>query len=556
MTQIHRRRTLLTGSLAAALLAVLVLTAPPAHGEAKTFTVTYQGDTPDDNVGDGFCHTAINNHPCSLRAALQEARFFPGSTINVQAGVYTLKRVGALEIFGENGDLNILEDVTILGAGAGTTIVDASLIGDRVLSVANVLGTPTVTISGLTFRQGRAPAGFAAGGGIYTAGNLTLRDCVVTSNTSAGTAGGVFAAAGTLNLDNTRVGDNTAGTFGGGLYVSSGAIAHLTHATVMSNRATAGAGIYNEGTVTVLPGTVSNNETTGPAAGKGGGIYNAGSLDFFGGELESNTGVAGGGGLYNSGEAKLRRILLARNHAEGAGGGGVLNEGGAASLIVDETRVRQNSTPGRGGGIRNDAGALAITKSTVSDNMAHDGGGIFSGDGVLAITNSTISENTAMADGGGLWNSGPGTLTHVTITANQLQSVALGAAIRHAGPGALTLASSIVQGSCAGPLESGGANVADATCVLAGAGDVVAANPLLGPLTDNGGHTPTHALLAGSPALSRVPARTCAAADQRDVLRPLGNGCDAGAFESALMGERPPPPPLPNKLYVPGAARN
>jgi hypothetical protein len=46
----------------------------------------------------------------------------------------------------------------------------------------------------------------------------------------------------------------------------------------------------------------------------------------------------------------------------------------------------------------------------------------------------------------------------------------------------------------------------------------------------------THALLAGSPAIDSANAAACAAAhvngvDQRGVWRPVGPGCDIGAFE-------------------------
>jgi hypothetical protein len=60
-------------------------------------------------------------------------------------------------------------------------------------------------------------------------------------------------------------------------------------------------------------------------------------------------------------------------------------------------------------------------------------------------------------------------------------------------------------------------------------------NPRLGPLTDNGGPTLTHALLPGSPAIN---AGDCSGGtisrDQRGVTRPLGSACDIGAYESAL----------------------
>ena len=76
------------------------------------------------------------------------------------------------------------------------------------------------------------------------------------------------------------------------------------------------------------------------------------------------------------------------------------------------------------------------------------------------------------------------------------------------------------------------------TCGLAGPGDLVDMDPQLGPLQDNGGPTPTQALLPGSPAID-AGGDDCPppATDQRGFPRPEdGNGdgmatCDIGAFE-------------------------
>ena len=57
------------------------------------------------------------------------------------------------------------------------------------------------------------------------------------------------------------------------------------------------------------------------------------------------------------------------------------------------------------------------------------------------------------------------------------------------------------------------------------------ADALIGPLAANGGPTPTHALLDGSPALDAADIAACPRTDQRGVRRPQGSGCDSGAFE-------------------------
>jgi hypothetical protein len=72
-----------------------------------------------------------------------------------------------------------------------------------------------------------------------------------------------------------------------------------------------------------------------------------------------------------------------------------------------------------------------------------------------------------------------------------------------------------------------------------GATDIVPSVGVLLPdilhptLANNGGPTPTHALVPGSPAIDAIPRADpgCTGTDQRGVPRPQGAGCDVGAFE-------------------------
>ena len=56
-------------------------------------------------------------------------------------------------------------------------------------------------------------------------------------------------------------------------------------------------------------------------------------------------------------------------------------------------------------------------------------------------------------------------------------------------------------------------------------------DPLLAPLADNGGPTPTHALLPGSPAINQ--GSSTESNDQRGApfVRNFGGGVDIGAYE-------------------------
>src|SRR3569832_730605 len=105
---ISRPKTLLRSALVIAALAIVipawaVLMPPP------TFTVqAWSPDLPDDNPGNGVCHTTAGN--CTLRAAIMEANHSPtGAAIVLPAGTYTLT-IARNECAGDGescGDLNL-----------------------------------------------------------------------------------------------------------------------------------------------------------------------------------------------------------------------------------------------------------------------------------------------------------------------------------------------------------------------------------------------------------------------------------------------------------------
>jgi hypothetical protein len=71
------------------------------------------------------------------------------------------------------------------------------------------------------------------------------------------------------------------------------------------------------------------------------------------------------------------------------------------------------------------------------------------------------------------------------------------------------------------PIESLGHSLASGdSCELGQSTDLHTVEARLGPLADNGGPTPTHALLPGSPAIDAGDDVDCPPADQRGVARP------------------------------------
>jgi hypothetical protein len=206
-------------------------------------------------------------------------------------------------------------------------------------------------------------------------------------------------------------------------------------------------------------------------------------------------------------------------------------------------------------------GSRAMIRNTTITNNA--GQGILTWGGNLTVLNSTISYNngTNGYGGGGILHIGDGStaISFSTIFENQSSGVGDAIATAFSSPGKVTVKNSILASPTRGfgmlcwvngqdAVRSLGHNIAgDSTCGpgsnaapggLTGPGDMNNTNPLLGPLANNGGLTPTHMPLCNSPAINAVPdtdntdaSGVPVTTDQRGVGRPSGGGADIGAVE-------------------------
>ncbi len=224
-------------------------------------------------------------------------------------------------------------------------------------------------------------------------------------------------------------------------------------------------------------------------------------------------------------------------------GAGILNR---ENLTLTEVLVTANTTSGDGGGIWN-GGQLQVTRSAIANNTANRGGGVYL---AVAGNTTTISETTLSGNnagtGGGIANfAGTANIQRATISGNQ-------SGIWSEGNAATTFTnvqSSIVSGNTSGDVIRDGAffvTIASQGFNLVGNGtavsafgqatDLVGVNPLLGPFGNNGGPTPSHPLLPGSPAVNRgnPSIATPPALDQRGTgfSRIRGGVIDIGAFEA------------------------
>lgn len=229
------------------------------------FSVQSTTDASDDNAGDGVCHTTIQNHLCTLRAAIDEANAATGPvTIYVPAGRYTITKP-PVSNFIDNIDGNLvlanhLYPVTLVGAGADNTIIDGGQL-DGVMTLGD-FGFAPVSLHGLTLSNGK---GFGSGLAVYTGSALVDRARVTGNLGYQGNGIWLYGSA-TLTLTDSTVDGNTsngtAGEGGGaGIFASTGSQLNVLNSTISNNFSHAAAGgIFNDGaTVSIAFSTIANN---------------------------------------------------------------------------------------------------------------------------------------------------------------------------------------------------------------------------------------------------------------------------------------------------------
>jgi hypothetical protein len=300
---------LLLSSAAAPGLAPPGALAAPAAGPV-TFTVNSLTDHPADFTGEpnfDTCRTNVANTTCTLRAALMNAnRHAGGAIIHLPAGLFALNVPPAGFYNDAGGSLLVSNTVTIVGLGAGVTVVDAN----NLYSAFVITPSVSVTLTSLTIQHGN-------GGAIDNQGQLTLSDSVLANN--FGHEGGAIGNAGTAVINRSMLLNNIADKFGGAInndYL--GSVLTLNRSTLAGNRAVDGGAIDSGGMLTVFDSTLSNNS----AVNSGGALHNYGTAHFYlstvAGNLAGSGGTAQrGGGIYNDSlgaQVTLNGTLLAENY--------------------------------------------------------------------------------------------------------------------------------------------------------------------------------------------------------------------------------------------------
>ena len=335
---------------------------------------------------------------------------------------------------------------------------------------------------------------------------------------------------GTATIDANFI-NSSAGDRGGAINVDSGTVA-ISGGSFNNNDAPRGGAIFvNNGAILNIKSSnfsISNNSSSR----QGGAIYSLGgivSLQRSGGttptsvRVASNRASTGGAISADGGKLSIDGIQFLDNTAFVGAAIVISNLPLANAAAITRTYFRNNSSQIRSEAIRLTGGSTLILSG---DTFLFDevySNSIPGND--LSVINSTFLGGTIHAQ------NGIAKVAFSTIVSSRLF-----------GPfPQFRVSNSILSGvNCAGVADDGGNLVFQSVPGAECPGHVD--DPKLDPefLKDNGGPTPTIALLAGSPAIDQLDAGHCLdlsgkplTTDQRDASRPFPPGglCDIGAYE-------------------------
>jgi len=382
-----------------ALPVLLALVAAAALGRTPAYAATIVVTTTADELNaDG---------DCSLREALEAANQdlavdacpagSGADTITLPAGIFTLTRVDDPATFDDDlttGDLDIIGDLTLSGAGTGVTTIDAAGL-DRAIAVWQ---SPTATIANLSVTGGSS--GVRAGSGIWVSSS-------------------------TLTLDRVRVFGNEPQ---GGIFIIGTSSLTLTGSRIDQN---IGSGIVTQSTttLTVINSVISGNTNDS----NGGGIDSTGTTTIVNSVISGNATEESGGGIDSTGTTTIVNSTISGNRAEKSGGGVNMNFGTTSlynvTIAANMANNLSSSLFGGGGVAVNAPGALAAQNALIAGNQgdrqasgtSHDCLGTITSGGYNLIeqpAGCTLAGNTAGNISGQnpalgpLQNNGGGTSTH------------------------------------------------------------------------------------------------------------------------------------------------
>ncbi|MFC3192651.1 choice-of-anchor Q domain-containing protein [Marinicella sediminis] len=260
--------------------------------------------------------------------------------------------------------------------------------------------------------------------------------------------------------------------------------------------------------------------------------------------------------------AHISGLTIRDGFTEFSGGGLSISPG--AQVTLEDVWVTGNKALS-GGGIHHRGDQLMLRSVSITDNQALDGngqnslaGGLYLG-GFAQLQNTTVSNNSSetLAAGIAVANNASAGIFNSTITENISQLTTGGVSVNSGSR--LDVYMSILSGnqratetglsandcqiSTNGQFISFGYNVLGQWCGNGNGLDLLSTDPMLFPLGDYGGQTPTHKPRSGSVAIDIGLSNCDAAVDQRGLPRPADGDmdghvlCDSGAVEVLVVEE-------------------
>jgi hypothetical protein len=306
--------------------------------------------------------------------------------------------------------------------------------------------------------------------------------------------------------------------------------AALSGLTITQGMADSGAGVENDhGTLTMTDCIITGNgyfNGTNQYTGAGLFAY-VGTTSLTDCTVSGNAGFKGGGLYIDDGTLTMTGSTISDNNT--TYGGGICLINGANGTLTDCNISGNIAQTGGGVEVSGKNSTLTMTGCTVSENSATEeqgeqfpgGGGIIETGGSTLLINCTVSGNSTSNGGGGLAaTGGSSTLINCTVSGN---SASTGGGVDVYSEASATLVNTIVAG------QTSGGDVAGS--YTDGGGNLVGGSPLLAPLGDYGGPTPTMPPLPGSNAIGGGTTGTgVPTTDQRGFAR--GASIDIGAFQT------------------------
>jgi predicted outer membrane repeat protein len=533
---------------------------------AVDITVDVLGDPVPDGCTPGSC---------SLREAVSLSNSLAGTDrilLPATPGTPLQLALPGLEAQNAGGDLDIHDDVEILGAGVdATTLVQT--VADRIFEV-HLLAPHAVTLRGLSMQGGNADAGGAvrtnavlvvsdaefagnsatqSGGAIWFYANflpepppgprLVLRRVSFSGNGAGSSAGALYAGAGSdipntlgrfVLIEDSLFEDNRAMTSGGAIELNGGANGagggvHVLRTSFSGNTSLHGGGaLYVTQFAAfdlVVTDSIFDRNGTGPSAVALGGAIAAGRMRIEGSIFTRNSAREGGAAFSRS-QFSADASQFCDNAALLSGGAVVAaNDAAVTNTTFCNNTVTTADPAEKGGGALafQGLGQLLVERSTFDGNDALRGGAISLGNGHAYLRNNTLATTRAEVDGR------QGTLLHLRTPT---------------GPATFDLRNTILRGTCrfgdaamepafAGhTFESPGdtCRLSRATAAVGNQVDVDERALGLAALGDNGGPTLTRMLFSNSAAIDNARPSDCSALDQRGYPR-AATACDAGSVE-------------------------